>query len=85
MLASPAALAAALRTSIAVARRDLGGADAQATRAVALAPDAAAPRLALSYARQLALDLDGAVAAAAEPQRGRRTRRCRRRGWRSSI
>ena len=64
MLASAGGLAAALRTSIAVARRDPAAADAQAARAVALAPDAAAPRLALSYARQLALDLDGAVAAA---------------------
>jgi Flp pilus assembly protein TadD len=59
-------LAAALRTSIAVARGDAAGAEAAAARAVALAPAAAAPRLAQSYARQLALDLDGAVAAAAE-------------------
>ncbi|MFL5336010.1 MAG: FecR domain-containing protein [Geminicoccaceae bacterium] len=59
-------LAAALRTSIAVARRDAAAADRLAARAVALAPDAAAPRLAMSYARQLALDLDGAVAATGE-------------------
>ncbi|MGD9511218.1 MAG: FecR domain-containing protein, partial [Geminicoccaceae bacterium] len=63
------AFAAALRTSIAVARRDAATADAQSARAVALAPEAAAPRLAQSYARQLALDLDGAVTAAAEAAR----------------
>ena len=59
-------LAAALRTSIAVALRDTAAADAQAARALALAPEQAAPWLAQSYARQLALDLDGAVAAARE-------------------
>ncbi len=63
------ALAAALRTSIAVARRDTATADTQSARAVALAPEAAAPRLAQSYAWQMALDLDGAVAAAAEAAR----------------
>ena len=62
-------LAAALRTSIAVARGDLAGAEASSARAVALAPAAAAPRLAQSYARQLAFDLDGAAAAAAEAAR----------------
>jgi tetratricopeptide (TPR) repeat protein len=60
------ALAAVMRTSIAVARRDLAEAQSEAARAVKLAPDAAAPRLALSYARQLTLDLDGAVEAARE-------------------
>ena len=59
-------LAAALRTSIAVARGDSAGAEAASARAVELAPAAAAPRLARSYARQLALDLDGAAAAAGE-------------------
>ena len=59
-------LAAALRTSIAVAAGDTAGADAASARAVELAPAAAAPRLARSYARQLALDLDGAVTAATE-------------------
>ena len=59
-------LAAALRTSIAVARRDGAAADSQAARAIALAPGAAAPWLARSYARQLALNLDGALAAAGE-------------------
>jgi tetratricopeptide (TPR) repeat protein len=59
-------LAAALRTSIAVARGDAAAAEAASARAVELAPAAAAPRLARSYARQLALDLDGAAAAAEE-------------------
>ncbi len=59
-------LAAALRTSIAVARGDAAGAEAASARAVELAPAAAAPRLARSYARQLALDLEGAAAAAGE-------------------
>ncbi len=61
-----AGLAAALRSSIAVARGDAAAATSQAARAVELAPNAAAPRLAQSYARQLALDLDGATAAAGE-------------------
>ena len=65
----PGGLASALRTSIAVARGDAAGAEATAARAVELAPAAAAPRLAQSYARQLAFDLDGAVAAAAEAAR----------------
>ena len=61
-----AGLASALRSSIAVARGDAAAATSQAARAVELAPNAAAPRLAQSYARQLALDLDGATAAAGE-------------------
>ncbi len=60
-----AGLAAALRTTIAVAGGDAQRATTEAARAVELAPDAASPRLAQSYARQLALDLDGAVADAA--------------------
>ena len=65
---------------------DAAAAERQAAQAVALAPDAAAPQLAQSYARQLALDLDGAVAAATEAARaGARRGRCRRRGWPSST
>jgi tetratricopeptide (TPR) repeat protein len=59
-----AGLAAALRTSIAVARGDRAAASAEAARAVELAPEAAGPRLAQSYARQLAVDLEGATVAA---------------------
>lgn len=58
-----AGLRDALRATIAFARKDAGEAQRLADRAIAAAPDAAAPRLAASYARQLALDLDGAVAA----------------------
>jgi tetratricopeptide (TPR) repeat protein len=60
-----AGLRDALIATIAVARRDTATAQDLARKATADAPDAAAPLLALSYARQLALDLDGAFAAAA--------------------
>ncbi len=59
-------LAAALRTSIAVARGNSTGAAAAAARAVELAPAAASSELARSYALQLDLDLAGATAAAGE-------------------
>lgn len=59
-----AGLRDALRATIAVARKDAATAQALAERAVAAAPAAATPLIAQSYARQLALDLDGALAAA---------------------
>jgi tetratricopeptide (TPR) repeat protein len=58
-----AGLRDALRATIAVGRKDTARAQQLAERAVAAAPDLAAPRLALSYARQLAIDLNGAFAA----------------------
>ena len=48
------------------ARKDAAAAMRLAERAVAEAPGSAVPQLALSYARQLATDLDGAFAAAEE-------------------
>ncbi len=54
----------ALLASIAVARGDGGEASRLAEAAVGEAPGLAAARLAQSYARQLALDLDGALVAA---------------------
>lgn len=57
-------LKAALLATIAVARKDGAAARRLAEAAVAQAPGTAAAHLALSYARQLALDLDGAFAAA---------------------
>lgn len=59
-----AGLRDALRATIAVARRDAAMARTLAERAVAAAPGAATPLLARSYALQLALDLEGALAAA---------------------
>lgn len=59
-----AALKSSLLAMMAVARKDAPDALRLANQATSLAPAAAAPQLALSYARQLALDLDGAVAAA---------------------
>lgn len=59
-----AALKDSLLAVMSVARKDAPEAIRLATQATLLAPTAAAPQLALSYARQLALDLDGAVAAA---------------------
>jgi tetratricopeptide (TPR) repeat protein len=53
-----------LLASIAFGRGDRALLDRLASNAIAAAPDMAAPRLAQSYARQLALDLDGASAAA---------------------
>ena len=64
-----AGLAAALRAIIAVGRKDAATAAELADQAVALAPASPVPQLALSYARQLALDLDGAFAAAEEAAR----------------
>ena len=53
-----------LLATIAVAQKDAPTAQRLALQAAAEAPGAAAPRLAFSYARQLELDLDGALAAA---------------------
>mgnify|MGYP001459904253 CR=1 FL=1 len=57
-------LADALRAIVAVGRRDTALALALAERATAAAPGSAVPQLALSYARQLAPDLEGALTAA---------------------
>ena len=59
-----AGLRDALLAIIAVGRKDAAAAMRLAERAVAAAPGSAVPQLALSYARQLATDLDGAFAAA---------------------
>ena len=64
-----AGLRDALLAIIAVGRKDAAAAMRLAERAVAAAPGSAVPRLALSYARQLATDLDGAFAAAEEAAR----------------
>jgi hypothetical protein len=64
-----AGLQDALLAIIAVGRKDAAAAMRLAERAVAAAPGSAVPRLALSYARQLATDLDGAFAAAEEAAR----------------
>ena len=61
-----AGLRDALQAIIAVGRKDAAAAMRLAERAVAEAPGSAVPQLALSYARQLATDLDGAFAAAEE-------------------
>jgi Flp pilus assembly protein TadD len=54
----------ALLAIVAVARKDPASAGQLAERAVVTAPNSAVPQLASSYARQLATDLDGALAAA---------------------
>ena len=59
-----AGLRDALQAIIAVGRKDAAAAMRLAERAVAEAPGSAVPQLSLSYARQLATDLDGAFAAA---------------------
>ncbi|MFZ1429950.1 MAG: TonB-dependent receptor [Geminicoccaceae bacterium] len=59
-----AGLKNSLLAMVAVARKDAPEALRLANQAASLAPTAAAPQLALSYARQLAQDLDGAVQAA---------------------
>lgn len=59
-----AGLRDALRTTIAVARKDTTAAAALSALAAQEAPERAAPQLARSFALQLALDLDGALAAA---------------------
>lgn len=63
-IGSEGGLKSALLAMIAVARKDAPEAARLAEAATALAPNAAAAALALSYARQLGGDLDGAVAAA---------------------
>ena len=86
MLASAGALAAALRTSIAVARRDPAAADAQAARAVALAPDAAAAPI-WRCPTHVSLRSTSTVRwrRPTKPRRGASQAPCRRRGWPSSI
>jgi tetratricopeptide (TPR) repeat protein len=59
-----AGLRDALLATVAVARKDPISARILAERAITAAPASAAPYLALSYARQLATDLDGAFVAA---------------------
>ena len=59
-----AGLRDALQAIIAVGRQDAAAAMRLAEQAVATAPGSAVPQLSLSYARQLATDLDGAFAAA---------------------
>lgn len=59
-----AALRDALRSTVAFARKDAAEAARLAEAGRTAAPDAATPLVALSYARQLGLDLDGALAAA---------------------
>ena len=52
--------ALALQTVVAVARNEQEAAQAAADKAVASDPDSATARIAMSYARQAAFDLDGA-------------------------
>jgi tetratricopeptide (TPR) repeat protein len=63
-VATEAGLKDALLAIIAVGRKDTELARQLAEQAVTAAPGSAVPLLALSYARQLAIDLDGAFAAA---------------------